>query len=224
MGFLDLFRPRWKHSDPAIRIEAVKSLTPEDLVELGHVVKRDKDARVRRLALKKISEPALLEEVAEHDPDESLRRDAADKRSELLLASALSDEDESESLDAVSHLSPPRVQATSVEPTFRIASTRTFAGCAAVGAQDTPSSVEPYTPAAVPAKNVVSRSVSDVTQVEPVGMVTPAQWSPASVERKMPAPYVPIRQVPPRDATQERKALPGCVAAAIHVRPRSVER
>lgn len=109
MGFLDLFRPRWKHSDPAIRIEAVKSLTPEDLVELGHVVKRDKDARVRRLALKKISDPALLEEVAEHDPDESLRRDAADKRSELLLASALSDEDESESLDAVSHLSPPRV-------------------------------------------------------------------------------------------------------------------
>ncbi len=109
MGFLDLFRPRWKHSDPAIRIEAVKSLTPEDVVELGHVVRRDKDARVRRLALKKISDPALLEEVAEHDPDESLRRDAADKRSELLLASALSDEDESASLDAVSHLSPPRV-------------------------------------------------------------------------------------------------------------------
>ena len=55
MGFLDLFRPRWKHSDPAVRIDAVKSLTPEDVVELGHVVKRDKDARVRRLALKKIS-------------------------------------------------------------------------------------------------------------------------------------------------------------------------
>jgi len=32
MGFLDLFRPRWKHSDPAIRIDAVKSLTPEDVV------------------------------------------------------------------------------------------------------------------------------------------------------------------------------------------------
>ena len=108
MGFFDLFRPRWKHSDPAIRIDAVKSLTPEDVVELGQVVRRDKDARVRRLALKKISDPALLEEVAEHDPDESLRRDAADKRSELLLSTALSDEDESESLGAVAHLSSPK--------------------------------------------------------------------------------------------------------------------
>ncbi len=109
MGFLDLFRPRWKHSDPAIRIDAVKSLTPEDVVELGHVVRRDKDARVRRLALKKISDPALLEEVAEHDPDEALRRDAADKRSELLLSVALSAEDESASLDAVAHLSSSKV-------------------------------------------------------------------------------------------------------------------
>lgn len=108
MGFFDLFRPRWKHSDPAIRIDAVKSLTPEDVIELGQVVRRDKDARVRRLALKKISDPALLEEVAEHDPDESLRRDAADKRSELLLSTALSDEDESESLGAVAHLSSPK--------------------------------------------------------------------------------------------------------------------
>ncbi len=109
MGFLDLFRPRWKHSDPAIRIDAVKSLTPEDVVELGQVVRRDKDARVRRLALKKISDPALLEEVAEHDPDEALRRDAADKRSELLLSVALSAEDESASLDAVAHLSSSKV-------------------------------------------------------------------------------------------------------------------
>ena len=28
MDFFDLFDPRWKHSDPAIRIDAVKSLTP----------------------------------------------------------------------------------------------------------------------------------------------------------------------------------------------------
>jgi hypothetical protein len=109
MGFLDLFRPRWKHSDPAVRIDAVKSLTPEDVVELGHVVKRDKDARVRRLALKKISDPQLLEEVAEHDPDEALRRDAADKRSELLLSVALSGEDESASLAAVANLTSLRV-------------------------------------------------------------------------------------------------------------------
>jgi len=89
-------------------MDAVKSLTPDDVVELGQVVKRDKDVRVRRLALKKISDPGLLEAMAEHDPDDALRRDAADKRSELLMSTALSTEDESASLDAVANLSSPR--------------------------------------------------------------------------------------------------------------------
>jgi len=109
MGLLDLFRPRWKHSDAAVRMEAVKDLTPDDIVELGQVAKRDKDVRVRRLALKKISDLSLLSEMAENDGDESLRKEAAEKRGALLLSSAVSDEDESTSLDAVAQLSPRRL-------------------------------------------------------------------------------------------------------------------
>jgi hypothetical protein len=112
MGLLDLFRPRWKHSNPSVRAEAIKELSPEapsDLSRLTQVARHDSDARVRRIALKKINDPDLLGELAQHDPDESLRRDAAEKASDLLLSAALSSEDEQRSLSAVRRLSSQRM-------------------------------------------------------------------------------------------------------------------
>lgn len=108
MGLLDLFRPRWKHSDPSVRAEAIKDFSPEDLPRLAQVARHDSDPRIRRIALKKIVDPDLLGEVAKNDPDEGLRRDAAEKASELLLAVALSGEEEARSVAAVGRLSTPR--------------------------------------------------------------------------------------------------------------------
>lgn len=105
MGFLDLFRPKWKHSDPSIRAEAVRDLTEDDRAQLEWIIKRDRDPRVRRLALKKISDVELLGTVAEHDPDDSLRRDAADKATELLLDLALDEDDEVIARGAVDRIS-----------------------------------------------------------------------------------------------------------------------
>ena len=112
MGFLDLFRPKWKHSDPAVRIEAVKEFTAEDDASLlAQVVRQDSDARVRRTALKKIADPGLLDELAQRDPDESLRKDAADKAVELLVSAALQDGDEARALTAVGRISAQRTLA-----------------------------------------------------------------------------------------------------------------
>jgi hypothetical protein len=112
MGFLDLFRPKWKHSDPAVRIEAVKEFTAEDDAGLlAQVVRQDSDARVRRTALKKIADPGLLDELAQRDPDESLRKDAADKAVELLVSAALQDTDEARALTAVGRISAQRTLA-----------------------------------------------------------------------------------------------------------------
>ena len=112
MGFLDLFRPKWKHSDPAVRIEAVKEFTAEDDAGLlAQVVRQDSDARVRRTALKKIADPGLLDELAQRDPDESLRKDAADKAVELLVSAALQDSDEARALTAVGRISAQRTLA-----------------------------------------------------------------------------------------------------------------
>jgi hypothetical protein len=108
MGFLDLFRPKWKNSDADVRAEAVKELSAEDAALLAQVVRQDADVRVRRIALKKIDDPQLLGELAESDPDETLRKDAAEKASNLLLSAALADGDESRSLTALERLAQPK--------------------------------------------------------------------------------------------------------------------
>ena len=104
MGLLDLFRPKWKHSDATIRLEAVKALISEDLPILTQVLRHDRDVRVRRAALKKVQDAELLSELADKDPDEALRRDAADKASELWLDAALDKDDEALALSAVDRL------------------------------------------------------------------------------------------------------------------------
>ena len=50
MGFLDKLKPvpRWKHADPAVRLEAVREL--DDPAELAGLAESDPDARVRRAA------------------------------------------------------------------------------------------------------------------------------------------------------------------------------
>lgn len=108
MGLLDLFRPRWKHSDPSVRAEAIKDLSPDDLPRLSQVARHDSDPRIRRIALKKINDPDLLGELSQHDPDEGLRRDAAEKANELLLAAALAADNEARSLAVTERLSAQR--------------------------------------------------------------------------------------------------------------------
>lgn len=104
MGLLDLFRPKWKNSDAAVRLEAVKSLISEDLPILTQVLRHDRDVRVRRAALKKVQDAELLSELADKDPDEGLRRDAADKAGELWLEAVLDPEDEALATQAVERL------------------------------------------------------------------------------------------------------------------------
>jgi len=71
MAFADWFRPRWRHSNPAIRILAVKTLTKPAI--LARVATCDADANVRRTAVEMLSNQAVLGEVAKADADEELR-------------------------------------------------------------------------------------------------------------------------------------------------------
>jgi hypothetical protein len=114
MSFADLFRPKWKNSNPDVRAEAVRQLGDDQADLLATIARQDQDARVRRIALKRIVDAEVLYELAARDPDQSLRDAAAEKADELLLGSATSDE-EARALEALSRLRSPRLIATVAE-------------------------------------------------------------------------------------------------------------
>ena len=110
MGFTDLFRPKWKHSNPEVRAEAVRQLGDDQAALLATIAKRDSDARVRRLAIKRIADADVLTDVAAHDPDESLRKAAVEKAEEVLLSAAIGGD--GHALELLVKLKQPRLVAT----------------------------------------------------------------------------------------------------------------
>ena len=85
MGILDRLKPqpRWKHSNPAVRLEAIPDLG--DVIELATLAEHDPDAAVRAAAVARVLDPVVLGRVATGDSDQALRDAAADG----LLALAL---------------------------------------------------------------------------------------------------------------------------------------
>jgi hypothetical protein len=89
MGFFDLFRPRWRHSSPEVRANAVRQLTNEDLPIVRELVLHDPDIKIRRLALKKLDDEVLLREIGQSAADETLRQMATERLQLRLLERAL---------------------------------------------------------------------------------------------------------------------------------------
>lgn len=103
MGLLDKLKPqpRWKHADPAVRLEAVAEL--DDPSEIAALAERDVDPQVRRAAIAKVGDPSVLGRVTAADADPRIRDAAADR----LLALAL-DPSLPEAVTAASLLSDVR--------------------------------------------------------------------------------------------------------------------
>lgn len=111
MGLLDLFRPKWKHSDPDVRIAAASEVSDENiLIEMAsqdrewfvrhnvfdvlrsrdcgqhvfaHLARHSRDEEIRRKAIKKLTDQAVLQDVAANDKYRYIR-DAAEHRLEEL--------------------------------------------------------------------------------------------------------------------------------------------
>ena len=75
MGILDKLRPQSKstHPDPNIRIEAIHELDPADLESLNAFAKDDADARVRRVAVARIGDAAVLADIVRNESEGSVR-------------------------------------------------------------------------------------------------------------------------------------------------------
>jgi hypothetical protein len=78
MGILERLRPqpRWKHSDPTVRAAAVYDLGPEEGDVLRALAREDAEARVRRAAVARLDDVAILGEIAKTDPDADVRNEA----------------------------------------------------------------------------------------------------------------------------------------------------
>jgi hypothetical protein len=70
MALKDLFRPKWKHSDPEVRLDAVISMTDQGL--LAEIAKTDEWYKVREAAVGQISDGQVLTTLARSN-DKSVR-------------------------------------------------------------------------------------------------------------------------------------------------------
>jgi len=78
MGILEKLRPtpRWKHTDPSVRVAAVYELGGDEGEALHGLAREDAEPRVRRAAVTRIDDVAILGEIARTDPDEDVRAEA----------------------------------------------------------------------------------------------------------------------------------------------------
>lgn len=70
MSLLNLFRPKWKHPDPAVRVAGVRELKNAAILTL--LVREDSSVLVRQAALEQLRDPELLAEIARSDTDLNL--------------------------------------------------------------------------------------------------------------------------------------------------------
>jgi hypothetical protein len=74
MGLMNLFRPKWKHSDSDVRQDAVKLITDHTL--LAEIAQQDDSGYVRCEAVRKLTDQALLAKIAQTDDDSRVRENA----------------------------------------------------------------------------------------------------------------------------------------------------
>jgi hypothetical protein len=87
MALLRFFKPKWQHRDPAIRRQAVQALTSDDAPTLIIIACEDEAPAIRRLALRRINDLAVMHTAAHQDSDKDVREFAYTRLSQLLAGS-----------------------------------------------------------------------------------------------------------------------------------------
>jgi len=86
MSSMHFSRPKWRPSDFHVRRAAVEKLTDQAL--LAEIARNDKDSWVREVAVNKMSDEVLLRELAQNSSDIYVRKNALKKIGDKTLFSA----------------------------------------------------------------------------------------------------------------------------------------
>jgi hypothetical protein len=94
MGLLDRFKPqpRWKHADAAVRMAGVQEMPEEEQDLLAEIARTDSDARVRRVAVSKLGNVAVLTDIVRTEVDAEVRAEAAGVLLDIALGAYEADE------------------------------------------------------------------------------------------------------------------------------------
>lgn len=73
MSLKDFISPKWKHSNPEIRLAAVEDMDTDSMDILTKIIVTDPEPGIRIKAAEKITDEKILEETAANDKDEGVR-------------------------------------------------------------------------------------------------------------------------------------------------------
>lgn len=104
MRLKNYFGPKWKHSDPDIRLAAVETLDESDLATLREIVENDGDLQVRMAALSKIIDEDTLGAIAANNSEENVRSDSLRRLQNLYFGRILAATDEHHALRLLDQL------------------------------------------------------------------------------------------------------------------------
>ncbi len=92
MGITDFFRPKYRHSDVKVRLEAVRALSPDESDVLATVARTDRDPGVRKVAIEKLDLADVLAEIARDDDDRAVSSLASSRAAQLWISAACADD------------------------------------------------------------------------------------------------------------------------------------
>lgn len=79
MTLIDYIVPKWRHSNPEVRIAAVREMTAEKLDTLEKIARTDADSAVRIEAIRRLDDAARLEDIADGVADDAVKHAVQDQ-------------------------------------------------------------------------------------------------------------------------------------------------
>ena len=85
MSLLNIFRPKWQHSEPEVRVQAILALGPENQDIFETAVTSDENPEVRSAAVRKLTSITFLREILLKESDTDIKRLAETRMQEEII-------------------------------------------------------------------------------------------------------------------------------------------